>query len=117
MSSTRNINTKGNYEMETRQYESAQIYNTYKHSSYGKSYENTLPNIGITPSRLPREAFSNNYTDIESMLLGIGSTNLVDKSFNVSPCLKELKSQTFVERIPLIMPTKLLLEPNQRPTY
>jgi hypothetical protein len=117
MASTRNINTKGNYILENRQYESAKLYNTYKHSPYGESYQHTLPNIGITPSRLPRTAFSSNYTDIESMLRGIGSTNMVNKSFVVEPQLKSLNTESFVDRIPLIMPEKLLVEPKQRPNY
>jgi hypothetical protein len=117
MASTRNVNTKGNYLLENHQYESAQLYNTYKHSSYGESYQHTLPNIGITPSRLPRTAFAGNYIDIESMLRGTGSTNMVDKPFTVEPNLKSLSSEHFIDRIPLIMPAKLLVEPNQRPTY
>ena len=34
--------------------------------------------MGITPSHMPREAFSKNSVEIESSLFGINSTNLVN---------------------------------------
>lgn len=117
MASTRNINTPGNYKMETDEYMRNMMYNSYEHSSYGVSYSTRIPDIGIMPSRLPRNSLSENYVDIESMLRGIGSTNLVNKSFEVKPQLKDIHGTTFFDRIPLIMPQELLVEPYQRPAY
>lgn len=117
MASTRNINSRGNYKMENDEHMKNQMYNSYKHSPFGVSYDTSIPSIGITPSRLPRSALSNNYTDIESMLRGIGSTNLVDKSFEVTPQLKDIHTTSFFERIPIIMPATLSIEPHQRPKY
>ena len=60
---------------------------------------------------------SNNPTDIESQLYGIGSTNLVQKKDPVYPQLNRLDTETLVKpKIAQYIPQPLVVEKNHRPT-
>lgn len=115
MASTRNKNTYNNYCLEKRNNSEINNYTHYKFSQYGQSYNNGLPEIGITPSRLPRDILSYNAVDIETSLFGIGSTNLVNKQQEIMPELKDLNVISYFDRIPIIMPEPLIIEKYQRP--
>jgi hypothetical protein len=105
MASTRNKNTSSDYCLEQKQNHQIFGYTEYNHSQYGAAYRNALPTVGITPSHMPREAFSINSVDIESALFGINSTNLVTPQTPVA----------YFERIPFILPNPLVVENKQRP--
>ena len=115
MASTRNKNTYDNYCLEQRNHSESDMYIHYKYSQYGQSYKNGLPDLGITPSHLPRDILSHNAVDIETSLFGIGSTNLVNKQKEIMPELKDLNTINYFDRIPLILPEPLIVEKNQRP--
>lgn len=115
MSSTRNINTRGDYSLEQEHYGLARMYSSYIHSGQGCAYQNSIPTIGITPNRMPRNTLSNNPIDIESALLGINSTNLVNPQKPIKPDLKKIPTSVFFERLPVHMPKPLVIENNQRP--
>ena len=115
MSSTRNKNTEGNYNLQQGQYEESRNYTSYEYGYAGKAYCPALPCVGITPSHMARETFSFNSVDIESSLYGINSTNLVSPQDPVKPELKILPSISYFDRMPLIMPKDFSLLRNQRP--
>ena len=115
MASTRNLNTPGNYNLEQRQYRDMETYTLYPNSQYGAAYSTMLPGNGVNPGQVPWNKLSNNAVQIESFLFGINSTNLVDPQAPVMPELKTLPEYSFFDRVPLIMPTPLVIEKNQRP--
>jgi len=115
MSSTRNINARGDYSLEQEYYGLGRMYNSYIHSSQGCAYQNSIPTIGITPGRMPSNALSNNPIDIESALFGINSTNLVNPQKPIKPDLKRIPTSVFFDRLPVTMPNPLVVENNQRP--
>ena len=115
MASTRNINTKGNYDMEQKQNTIRNNYENYKHSQYGMAYRSETPAVGILHGHMPRETLSKNPIEIESMLFGINSTNLVNPQQPPTPKLKKLPERKFFERPTLIMPLPLTIEDKQRP--
>jgi hypothetical protein len=115
MTSTRNINTRGDYNLEQNNYLSSRIYTGYKHSAQGCAYNPSIPSIGITPGRMSRNTLSHNPVDIESALFGINSTNLVNPQPPIRPQLKKVPTSIFFERIPVHMPKPLVIENNQRP--
>ena len=115
MASTRNINSGGDYNLEQRNYALARIYNSYKYSAQGCAYKPSIPSIGITPSRMPRNTLSSNPIDIESLLFGINSTNLVNPQKPIKPQLKQIPTSEFFDRLPVHMPKPLVVENNQRP--
>tara|TARA_Y100001937_G_C7108890_1_gene326501 strand:- start:453 stop:812 length:360 start_codon:yes stop_codon:yes gene_type:complete len=115
MASTRNKNTLGNYSLEQKQNSLVEKYELYSNSQYGQAYVNEMPAVGVSHGSMPREVLSKNPVEIESMLFGINSTNLVNPQAEVKPKLKKLPERTFFERPQLIMPAPLVIENNQRP--
>ena len=115
MTSTRNLNSRGDYSLEQNYYGLGRLYNNYMHSAQGCAYQPSIPTIGIMPNRMPRGTLSNNPIDIESMLLGIGSTNLVVPQKPIKPQLKQIPSSKFFDRLIVHMPKPLVVEKDQRP--
>ena len=115
MASTQNRNTKSDYCLQQRDFRGIFNHNTYVNGYNGRAYTDALPELGYLPSYMSRESFSKNSVDIESALFGINSTNLVDPQAPVVPQLKEVPYISFFDRIPLIMPTPLVVEKSQRP--
>jgi len=117
MTSTRNNNTPGNYNLEQKKYNSIRNYETFINSQYGMAYSPALSTLGINPSHMPRETFSSNSIDVESALFGINSTNLVSPQKPVNPEIKKIPTISFFERLPLFMPNPLVIENKQRPYF
>ena len=117
MASTRNNNTPGNYNLEQTKYYSTRKYESFVNSQYGMAYKPALSTLGINPTHMPRETFSNNSVDVESALFGINSTNLVSPQKPVNPELKTIPTISFFERMPLFMPNPLVIENKQRPYF
>lgn len=115
MTSTRNINSRGDYSLEQDYYGLGRIYTNYLHSAQGLAYKPSIPEIGIIPNHMPRGTLSNNPIDIESMLRGIGSTNLVVPQKPIKPDLKQIPTSKFFDRLMVHMPKPLVIEKNQRP--
>ena len=116
MSSTRSINTPGNYMLAEQQFRKTEQYKSFINSSSGQPHSISIPAGGSAPpSKMNRESLSNNSVDIESSLFGIGSTNLVYPLPPVIPQLKSLNTATFFIRPALIIPSSLVIQGNQRP--
>ena len=115
MASTQNKNTKSDYCLQQRDFRGIFTHVTYVNAQNGRAYVDALPELGYLPTYMSRESFSKNSVDIESALFGINSTNLVDPQAPVVPELKTLPECSFFDRVPLIMPTPLVVEKNQRP--
>jgi hypothetical protein len=115
MASTSNKNTASDYCLQQRSYTDSLKYTEYEYSQSGRAYVNAIPCVGITPSHMPREAFSNNSVEIESALFGINSSNLVNPQAPVKPSLKQLPERSFFNRMPMYMPEPMVIEKNQRP--
>lgn len=115
MASTRNKNTRSDYNLQQKSYKDALNYNEYIHSQQGRAFINAIPELGYMPSHMPREAYSYNSIDIESMLHGTGETNLVEPKPNTVPKFKLMPTVSFFKRNSVIMPKKLHIDPNQRP--
>lgn len=115
MASTRNNNSRGNYCLQQKAYSKAREYETFANSQYGEAFKPAIPSIGITPSHMPWNTLSNNPVMIESALFGINSTNLVNPAPPTVPELKTAQEVAFFDRVPLIMPTPLIIDNSQRP--
>ena len=113
MASTSSKNTPGDYQLEQWSFAQSVNYNTASH--YGRPVTTYLPGDGLLGGNVHRENFSKNSCDIESMLRGIGSTNLVNPQAPVRGELYSMKSLSVIDRIPLLIPAPLNVEPNQRP--
>ena len=116
MASSRNKNTSGDYALEQYAYNKQIDYSTYLNSSSGQSYLNHFPGNGLLMGKRPHTELSYNPTDIENLLFGIGSTNLVNPMETPVAQIKHLESLNICDRTPVIIPTPLAREPNQRPS-
>tara|TARA_B100001142_G_C14334127_1_gene655222 strand:- start:1672 stop:2028 length:357 start_codon:yes stop_codon:yes gene_type:complete len=115
MASTRNINTRENYKIQQRNFESFLNYELYENSQTGAAYSPALPVLGFNPSHLSRNDLAYNPIEIESSLFGINSTNLVNPQPAVNPQLKTLPEKSFFKTVPLVMPIPMAIEKKQRP--
>ena len=115
MASDRTINTRGNYDVEQWSYNRQFGYSTQP--EYGVPKQTNLPGNGLLAGNISREQLSKNSCDIESMLFGIGSTNLVTPKLPTYPEINYLQSLNVHEKIPLLIPSALKIEPNQRPLF
>ena len=115
MASTRNINTRINYNLEQRQYKENENYTLYEHSQYGSAFDTRLPGNGVNPGQIPWTNLSYNPAQIESFLFGINSSNLVSPQPPLVPEFKCLKTANFFEKSPTLIPEPLVIEKNQRP--
>jgi hypothetical protein len=103
MSSTRNKNNTGNFNLENNQ------YNSYFNNMINdvQIYKNNyLPGEGLLVGAYPFNIMADNQVDIETSLFGIGSTNLIDPKPNTIELsnLKKLDSLNICVKQPLVMP-------------
>jgi hypothetical protein len=115
MASTSNKNTPGNYAAEQKMNNYIGKYTTYVNSSSGMATTAHHPGLGVMPAKTARSELCKNYCDVESQLLGIGSTNLVTPQKKVIPEYKSPRSLNFIDGIQVEMPEPLVVEKNQRP--
>jgi hypothetical protein len=115
MSSTRSINTQGDYNLERRANEKIGAYLSYE--TFGVPLQNYHPGDGLLGASTSRNVLAHNACDIESTLFGIGANNLVTPMKPVEPQLKTLKSLSIMDKTQLIMPKPLEVSDKNRPMY
>lgn len=115
MASTRNRNARGDYSLEQQAFQLNRNYTNYIHAAQGCAFTPSIPTIGLMPNHMPRHTLSHNPIDIETMLFGINSTNLVTPQKPIKPELKRIPTSVFFDRLPVHMPKPLVIENDQRP--
>jgi|TARA_Y100000816_G_C25943527_1_gene492152 hypothetical protein len=113
MASTRNKNTRENYNIEKQELRlqtDFMINNNF--SNNDRTY---FPDFGLNPSQLPREQLSQNSVEVESALFGINATNLENPRAPLKDQQVNMDYVRFFDKPELIMPGDLVLEGNQRP--
>ena len=115
MSSTRTKNTPGNYDLEQWSYGRNVNWCTAEYR--GPPPQTNLPGNGLLAGNVSRTQLSVNSCDIESMLRGIGSTNLVSPQHQLQAQIKELPSLNICTKIPLLIPANLNVQQYQRPLF
>jgi hypothetical protein len=119
MTSTNLKNACGMYKLEQKINTDHIHKKTYKGQTMPR--RSNYPNLGVNYSvgigGYYNNVLSNNTTDIESQLYGIGSSNLVEKKEPTIPQLNKLEAATFFNpKIPLSIPNPLVVEKNHRET-
>ena len=117
MSFTNSRNTPGNYQLEQNAYNDYFHLVTSINGAQGRPTTVNLPGNGLLPSKMGSRDLAVNHADIESRLFGINATNLVDPQKPVTPELIQIQSLNISERIPMIFPDPVVLEPNRRINY
>lgn len=116
MASSRNKNTSGNYALEQYSYNKQSDYSTYLNSSSGQAHLNHFAGNGLLMGKRPHTELSYNPTEVEGILFGIGSSNLVNPITPPVVQIKRLDSLDICNRTPVIIPTPFVMEPGQRPS-
>ena len=113
MANTRNYYTKTNYNIhkDSVEKQAEWIFNTQ--STVNK--ETHFPAMGVNMPALGSSLLSNNFVDIESRLLGIGSNNHENPQKPLKPELKQIGNKQFFEYVPLLTPVLPKLYQSQRP--
>ena len=114
MTSTRDKNSTGNYCLEQKSLKQIRNNLAFYNSPNGHAYDPAFPELYM-PSHMPSDILSNNPTDIESSLFGIGTNNLVNPNPEVVPSLRNLPTVSFFSRQPIILPKTIYSDNNQRP--
>ena len=113
MSSTRNINTPGNYKLEEHKNFQCEQYNLYPNSASGEAYNQKLAGIGLLPGQVPWTQLSYNPVNTESFLFGINSTNLVKPEHVFVSEPKPITYENLYQPKPVYMPVPLVIERNR----
>ena len=118
MTSTRNRNTPGNYKMDKQISTFPGQYQGYAHSSYGIAPRTYMPGTGLIGARSPRSELSHNSCDIESLLFGIGSSDMEVQRPVVKPQLQQHTILNVHELLPLIIPPPIVADiHDQKPMW
>ena len=115
MTSTRNRNDRGNYQLEDRCREEQRLYSMFRNQGNGQAFTNHFAGDGLLAGQMGPLALSRNFADIDSYLKGTGSTNLVTPQPEIRPQLKQLEPLSVMDRIPILIPAPLKHIKNQRP--
>lgn len=113
MSSTRNKNTPGNYDLEHFSYKKQSEYKT--DIKFVKPQQTQFPGNGLLHGRVAPVELSQNPCDLESFLYGIGTTNLVNPQPKPVAQIYELDSLNIMKKLPVILPEPLTIDGHQRP--
>jgi hypothetical protein len=115
MASTRNKNTPGDYKLE--QYAYLHRHLNIMDITKQTPTEKVFPGNGLLQGNIASRDLANNYTDIESRLFGIGTTNLVEPLPILIPDIHSYPSLNIIKKTPMILPTPLYIDTNQRANY
>ena len=117
MASTREKNDPSRFRQEQKSLSDIHAHNMWAGRTV--AHHSAFPCAGINMPRMNNgfnnNVLSNNACDIESCLLGIGSSNLVNKKPAVKPQLKEMDQAKFFDRLNVFIPVPLVVESKQRP--
>jgi hypothetical protein len=113
MTSTRDRNNPENYKLEQWSIQKQMDIITYTKQRVPD--QTMFPGDGLLTGRMGANGLSHNSCDIESLLFGIGSANLVNPLPQIRPQIKTLPSLSIIDRTPFMLPEPLVIAPNQRP--
>jgi len=117
MSSTSSRNTPGNYQLEQHTFDRYFGLVTNINGAQGCPTTVNLPGNGLLVGKMHSRDLAMNYTDIETQLFGIGSTNLVQPQAYMPPDIHTLPSLNIASRVPMIIPDPVVAEPHRRVNY
>ncbi len=114
MTSTRNGNTQGDYNVKKQ--ESVMIRDYLLYNDFANTKTPVFFSLGSNPS-FNGGVLSQNSIDIESKLRGIRSVNLEGPSFDPMPQFKSIPTISYFERPQMIMPQPYIHSRSERPNY
>ena len=118
MASTRNHNTRENYNMETKRNINLLDYRFYKYSPNSIAYTTQLQGNGLSIAKIHPKELSNNYMDIDCYLKGLGSCNLIENNQTTFyPSFKQVSHLHMYQKDMVLLPVQPNFPKNQRPFF
>jgi hypothetical protein len=115
MTDTRKKSQKGDYELE--QHGNTQYSGYLGSSDYSTPAATYFAGNGLLFGRMASGRLANNACDIESMLRGIGTCNMVSHQSAPTPDIRALKSLNLFNSEETLLPNPLIVEKGQRPQF
>ena len=115
MTDTRKKSQKGDYELE--QHGNTQYSGYLESRDYSTPAATYFAGNGLLSGRVASVGLANNACDIESMLRGIGTCNMVSAQSAPTPDIRQLKSLDIIETQAVILPNPLIVQKDQRPQF
>lgn len=121
MAATRNRNTPGNYKLEQSAVSNWSGRQMYEHAAQGRPFNTYLAGNGLIQGQMRGNSLLHNPTEVETMLFGIGSTNLtagdnIDTS-KVQPEYKSVDNMNLFATPTVYAPRPLNPSNTNRPSY
>lgn len=113
MTDTRNKSQRGDYQLE----QAINFGHVDYLIKYGSPVNTYLPGNGLIGQHVSRVNLANNSCDIESMLRGTGSCNMVVPQAEIVPDIRRLKQLDIFESQPTFLPDPLVVRKGQRPHW
>lgn len=115
MTDTRKKSQKGDYELE--QHGHTQYTEYLGSRDYSTPTATYFAGNGLLSGRVASVGLANNACDIESMLRGIGTCNMVSHQTAPTPDIRTLKSLNLFQSEDTILPNPLIVAKGQRPQF
>lgn len=117
MTDTRKKSEKGDYNLEQNITFGVLDYYFNSENRYGNPVNTFLPGNGLVGQNVSRVNLANNSLDIETMLRGTGTCNMVQKPENIVPDLRTIKTLDMFESQPTYLPEPMVVQKGQRPKW
>ena len=116
-SNTRKKTNRGDYVME--QEFNARFYDYYSNPGnyFGRPPNTMLPGNGMVGASMKPFDLANNACDIESLLRGYGTDNMVFRETPIEPDLKKLPTLNMFDSQATYIPDPLVVHRGQRPMF
>jgi hypothetical protein len=117
MTDTRKKSQKGDYDLE--QAITFSVYDYYLNSKnqMGCPVNTYFPGNGLVGQKVSRVNLANNSCDIETMLRGTGTCNMVQSQNPVTPDIRQIKSLNLFDTQPVQLPEPMVVQRGQRPRW
>ena len=117
MTDTRKKSQKGDYNLEQAVTFGVYDYCLNPENRTGCPVNTYLPGNGLIGQSGSRVNFANNSCDIETMLRGTGTCNMVQSQNTIVPDLKHIKSLNLFETQSVQLPDPMVIQKGQRPRW
>jgi hypothetical protein len=112
---TRKKHVKNDYLVDQQFNEDVISYSLYR--GYHENHVTCHPGDGLMCAKMTHHQLSENPTDVESNLFGIGSSNMVTKILHEVPKIKPLKSYSVYDKPKTVVPVPLMVKLGERPFF
>jgi len=117
MTDTRKKSQKGDYNLELSVNFNVLDYYFNNDNRMGNPVNTYLPGNGLIGQKVSRVNLANNSCDIETMLRGTGSCNMVEPQAPIVPDLRRIKMLNIFDSQPTQLPEPMVVHKDQRPRW